>query len=115
MRKFSCSHDYSGKIQIWNYEMSTDTGIQNTIWECLKIHMHPRARKFWPISFKFGLKFISVMALQLTKIIQYCLPQFLVSGMVGEFPQKWIEIVLWMKQPLNFQYYDTFGKIVTKY
>lgn len=93
MRKFICSHDYSGKIQIWNYEMSTDTGTQDTIWECLQIYMHPRDRNFWPISFTFGLKFISVMALQLTNIIQYCLPQFLVSVSVGggEFPQKWIE------------------------
>lgn len=55
--------------------MSTDTGIQNTIWECFKnIYMHPLDRNFRPISFTFDIKFISIMALSLTKIIQYCLP-----------------------------------------
>lgn len=118
MRKFSCSHDYSGKIQIWNYEMSNDTGTQNTNCECFKNIYAPRDRNFRPIIFTFGIKFISVMALSLTKTIQYCLPQFLLSGVVGgggSFPKSGLKIVLWIKQPLNFQYYDTVGKIVTKY
>lgn len=80
MRKFSCSHDYSGKIKIWNYEMRTDPGI-----DVLKIYTHPRDRNFRPIIFTFGIKFISVMALPLTKIIRYCLPQFLVSLGGGGF------------------------------
>lgn len=79
MRKFSCSHDYSGKIQIWNYEMRTDPGIQITICECFKNIYASRDRNFLPIIFTFGIKFISVMALPLTKTIQYCLPQFLLS------------------------------------